>query len=61
MTDRLNELETLWNQLKTDFSSWTPVPSDGGAALKAILAAGIGLKTVPNSQVADFENEKIKQ
>ena len=61
MTARLNELEALLQQLNTDFASWIPVPSDGGAALKTALTAGYLMKPVPDSKVADFENEKIKQ
>lgn len=60
LTDRLNDLEDLFTQLKTDFSGWTPVSNDGGAALKAVLSAGYLTQTVPNSQVSDFENELVK-
>jgi hypothetical protein len=61
MTARLNDLESLWTQIQMDFNTWVPVPMDGGAALKATLSAGILAQIVPNSQVGDFENEKIKQ
>ena len=50
---RYNELETAFNQLRSDhndlvttvnsiintFTAWAPVPTDGGAALKALTAA----------------------
>lgn len=61
MSDRLNELEALFTQLQTDFSSWVTVPQDGGAALKALLTAGFGTKVIPDSKIVDFENNKIKQ
>ena len=60
LTDRLNEYEALFNQLKTDLSSWTPVPNDGGAALKTIVSSGYLTKTVPTSAVSDFENKEVK-
>lgn len=60
LTDRLNDYEVLFNQLKTDLSGWTPVPNDGGAALKALLSSGYLTKVIPNSQVSDFENEDVK-
>lgn len=61
MSDRLNELESLFTQLQTDFSSWVTVPQDGGAALKAILSAGFGIQVIPNSKIDDFQNDKILQ
>ena len=33
-------------QLQTDFNAWTPVPNDGGAALKAIVSAGFVTKVL---------------
>lgn len=33
-------------QLQTDLNSWTPVPNDGGAALKTILSSGFLTKTI---------------
>lgn len=61
LTARFNDLESLHNTLKSNFSSWTPVPNDGGAALKTIIAAGYGAANVPDSQETDFENENITQ
>ncbi len=61
MTARFNDLEALHNQLQTDFNGWTPVANDGGTALRTVLLGGYLTKTVPNSQKADFENEKVKQ
>ena len=61
MTSRFNDLESLHNTLQSNFSSWTPAPNDGGAALKTIITTGYVAETVPNSQGPDFENEKVKQ
>jgi hypothetical protein len=61
LTDRLNELESLWNKLQMDFNTWVPVVNDGGLALKTQLLSSFLLELVPDSQVEDFENEKIKQ
>lgn len=59
LTSRLNDLESLFGQLKQDFNGWVPASGDGGAALKAVLSAGYLTKTIPDSKVSDFENEKI--
>jgi len=32
--------------LQTDFTNWTPVPNDGGAALKTLLTSGFLTKTL---------------
>ena len=60
LTDRINELESLFDQLKTDLSTWIPVATDGGAALKTILTSGYLTKTIPNSNINDFENTDVK-
>jgi len=60
LVSRLNDLEALFTQLQTDLTSWVPVPTDGGAALKALLGAGFLLESIPDSADADFENTKIK-
>jgi len=56
---RIKEYESLFTQLKTDFNAWTPVPHDGGLALKTILISGFLTKTVPNSSVSEFENTNV--
>lgn len=43
-----SKVDALFNQLKTDFSSWAVVANDGGAALKAKLVAGF-LTLTPNT------------
>ena len=59
LSDRLNEIESAILQLQTDFTTWVPVPSDGGAALKTLISAGFGIKVIPNSLPGDFENDEI--
>jgi hypothetical protein len=59
LVSRLNEYEDLFTQLKTDFTAWTPVPQDGGLALKTILLSGYLTKTIPSTVKANFENEKV--
>lgn len=52
--DKTNEvLQAVVNSL----TSWTPVPSDGGAALKAFFASEIVGKSVGN--YSNIENDKI--
>lgn len=60
LTNRLNDYEDLFSQLKQDLNTWVPVPSDGGAALKTILTTGFLTEQIPSSSVSDFENEKVK-
>ena len=60
VVNKLNALEQDLNNLKTVFSSsWTPVPNDGGAALKTAAATWSG-STITETAVADLENPKIK-
>ena len=57
---KLNNLENDINNLKTAFTSWLVVPSDGGSALKTISATWAGANLTPTVE-ADLENVKIKQ
>lgn len=59
LTDKLNTLEKDINTLKNIFSGWSPVPSDGGAALKAAAVAWSG-QLLTETVKTDIENEKIK-
>jgi hypothetical protein len=43
----LQKLVDALTQLNTDFTSWTPVPNDGGAALKTLLGTGFLLNIMP--------------
>lgn len=59
LVSKYNALESDLNTLKTLFSTWAPTPSDGGAALKLILATWIGSSLQPTIK-QDIENTKIK-
>lgn len=60
LTQKLNALESAVNQLKQIFSTWVPVPQDGGAALKTAAATWAG-QQLTQTQRADIENDKIVQ
>lgn len=60
ITTRLNLIEKDINKLKQAFTSWTPVPQDGGAKLKAGVASWAGSQ-LTESKRGDYENEKVKQ
>jgi hypothetical protein len=57
---KMNAIESDINILKTAFSAWVVVPSDGGAALKTATAAWYGQQLQPTVP-ADLEKQKIKQ
>lgn len=59
LTAKLNALEDAVNQLKTVFTTWIPIPTDGGAALKLAVATWAG-QTITRSTKADLQNDKIK-
>lgn len=58
--ERLNKIEQDINNLKQAFTSWTPTPQDGGAALKTVVASWYGSKLI-ETKVEDIESETIKQ
>jgi len=58
LVSRLNTIENDINTLKTAFSGWTPVPNDGGAALKGATGAWFG-QQLTDTQKADIENPLI--
>jgi hypothetical protein len=60
ITKRLNLIEKDINKLKQSLSSWTPVPQDGGSALKAGVTSWASQK-LAESKRDDYENEKVKQ
>ncbi len=60
LTKRLNLIENDINKLKTAMSGWTPVPQDGGAALKTAAASWYGAQLTTTKR-GDYENTKIKQ
>lgn len=59
LTDHLNTIEKDINKLKSVMSSWTPVPQDGGAALKSAVTSWAG-KQLTLSQRGDYEDEAVK-
>jgi len=60
LVNKLNLLKSDINSLKTVFNSWVVVPSDGGAALKAI-AATWSTSQLQTINVSDLENTKVQQ
>lgn len=59
LTNKINALENDINNLKTAFSTWVIVPSDGGAALKLITTTWFGSQLAVTNK-SDIQNEKIK-
>ena len=60
LTERLNALERDLNALRNIFTAWTPVPTDGGTALKTALNAWAA-QPLPLTDRTELENERIKQ
>ncbi len=59
LTKRLNIIENDINKLKTAVAGWTPVPQDGGGALKTAVSSWAGDQLIPTTR-NDYENEKVK-
>jgi len=59
LVSKMNTIENDINTLKTIFSSWTPVPSDGGAALKLAAATWYAQQLTP-TQATELENKKVQ-
>jgi phage baseplate assembly protein V len=53
----MNKDQALMQSLQTGINAWVPVPNDGGAALKAALAAFLAL---PQASYANILSTKIK-
>lgn len=60
VTKKINALETQLNQLKNILKTWTPVPNDGGAALKGLISTWAG-QPITLTKSSDLENKKVKQ
>jgi hypothetical protein len=58
LINKLNNIENSINALKTIFSGWSPVPNDGGAALKTFATVWAAAR-LTNSLRADIENTTI--
>ena len=59
LKNKLNAVENKINDLITKINSWTPVPNDGGSALKIALATWLASSLTPTQQ-ADIENTLIQ-
>lgn len=57
---QINKLESDLTSLKNIFTSWSPIPNDGGASLKAIITTW-SAQAIVQTQINDLENNKIKQ
>lgn len=60
LTDRLNLIEKDINSLKQSLAGWSPIPNDGGSALKAVLSS-YSSSSLIETQVKDIENERVQQ
>lgn len=58
--EQLNKIEQDINDLKEVFTNWTPVATDGGAALKAAAATWYGSQLTETTN-DDIQNENFKQ
>ena len=59
LVSKLNTVESDLNTIKAVFSSWGPVPNDGGAALKTAASTWYG-QTLTNTTEVMIENSKVK-
>lgn len=60
MAEAYNEMKTDINNLKTLISTWTPVPTDGGASLQAFLATWSGTNLTKNIEDSKIDTIKTK-
>lgn len=58
LTDKINNIEKDINKLKQAFTTWVPVPQDGGSSLKSGVASWASQQLV-QTQVSDLEDDKI--
>lgn len=58
LVQKLNTLESDLNTLKTVFTGWTPVPNDGGAALKAAATTWFG-QQLSTTVEDDLKNDAV--
>lgn len=58
LTDKMNNIEKDINKLKQAFTTWVPVPQDGGSSLKSGVASWAAQQLV-QTQVSDLEDDKI--
>jgi hypothetical protein len=55
---KLNAIEKDINSLKSLFSLWTVIPSDGAASLKAAVSVWAG-RSLAETVLAELENQKV--
>ena len=60
LTERLNLIEKDINSLKQRLSGWTPVPNDGGSALKTALSSHTA-ESRKEKKLGEIDNEEVKQ
>jgi hypothetical protein len=60
LVSKLNRIENDINVLKLVFSTWVPVPTDGGAALKTAATAWLGQQILPITTINDLSNNTVK-
>lgn len=58
LVKKVNKLEKDINNLKSAFFNWTPVPNDGGAALKAASATWASQTLIPTKK-SELENTLV--
>ncbi len=59
LVEKLNNIENDLNAIKNVFSTWVPVPNDGGAALKTAATSWAG-DVLAITQTENIENDKVK-
>ncbi len=59
LVSKMNTIESDLNTLKTAFTSWVVVPSDGGAALKAASATWAA-QTITATTANDIQSTTVK-
>jgi hypothetical protein len=60
LVSKLNRIENDINVLKLVFSTWVPVASDGGAALKLAAATWFAQQLIPITTANDLQNNTVK-
>ena len=58
LTDELNKTKAVLNAIKNVLTTWTPVPNDGGAALKT--AATTALSSLNTGNYTNLTNDTVK-
>lgn len=58
LVSHINTIENDINNLKTALSGWTPIPQDGGAALKTAVTTWAG-QQITKTKKSDIEDTKV--